>query len=143
MQRSKPTERLSEESSLSRLLGSAKEASPPYVRNGLGLIDETTAPRQGSPFTEATMMRSKWVSSSVLRKHRIDQAAGRRFLSTSKNNNLDYDHTDESSPSRFWKKHPTSGRYQRPIYVAATKQHVGETFLTIAVASWAFSVTAT
>jgi len=81
------------------------------------------------------MMRSKWVSSSVLRKHRIDQAAGRRFLSTSKNNNLDYDHTDESSPTRFWKKHPTSGRYQRPIYVAATKQHVGKTSVSLALVS--------
>jgi hypothetical protein len=42
---------------------------------------------------------------------------------------------EEPSPQRFWKKHKATGRYQRPIYIAATRQHVGKTTVSLAVLS--------
>lgn len=39
------------------------------------------------------------------------------------------------NPRRFWKKHKDTGRYQRPIYIAATRQHVGKTTVSLAVLS--------
>jgi BioD-like phosphotransacetylase family protein len=43
----------------------------------------------------------------------------------------------ESFPngSRFWKKQRLSGRRQRPIFVAATRQHVGKTTCSLAIIS--------
>ena len=40
----------------------------------------------------------------------------------------------ESIKRRYWKKTP-NGRYQRPLYVAATRQHVGKTTVSLAVLS--------
>jgi Mrp family chromosome partitioning ATPase len=39
-----------------------------------------------------------------------------------------------ASAERFWKKN-AQGRYQRPIYIAATRQHVGKTTVSLAVLS--------
>jgi len=36
---------------------------------------------------------------------------------------------------RFWTKNPQTGRLQRPIYIAATRQHVGKTTVSLAVLS--------
>ena len=43
--------------------------------------------------------------------------------------------TSNHDPSRFWKVDPETGRSQRPIFVAATKQHVGKTTVSLAVMS--------
>ena len=43
--------------------------------------------------------------------------------------------SSEKSPQRFWKKHKDTGRYQRPIYIAATRQHVGKTTTSLAILS--------
>lgn len=43
--------------------------------------------------------------------------------------------TRNHDPSRFWKVDPETGRSQRPIFVAATKQHVGKTTVSLAVMS--------
>lgn len=43
--------------------------------------------------------------------------------------------TASGSPERFWKKNPQTGRFQRPIYIAATRQHVGKTTVSLAVLS--------
>jgi AAA domain len=40
-----------------------------------------------------------------------------------------------SNPSRFWAYNTITGRAQRPIFVAATKQHVGKTTTCLAVLS--------
>ncbi|CAB9517005.1 Phosphate acetyltransferase [Seminavis robusta] len=42
---------------------------------------------------------------------------------------------DDEGPKRFWSKNPETGRYQRPIFVAATRQHVGKTTVSLAVLS--------
>ena len=39
----------------------------------------------------------------------------------------------EQDPTRFWKK--KGSRYQRPIFIAATKQHVGKTTTSLAIVS--------
>jgi hypothetical protein len=39
------------------------------------------------------------------------------------------------NPSRFWSNNPLTGRSQRPIFVAATKQHVGKTTTCLALLS--------
>ena len=36
---------------------------------------------------------------------------------------------------RFWTKNAKTGRHQRPIYIAATRQHVGKTTVSLAVLS--------
>lgn len=38
-------------------------------------------------------------------------------------------------PQRFWTYIAKTGRYQRPIYIAATRQHVGKTTVSLAVLS--------
>lgn len=38
-------------------------------------------------------------------------------------------------PDRYWKTIPSTGRLQRPIYIAATRQHVGKTTVSLAVLS--------
>eukprot|EP00521_Asterionellopsis_glacialis_P018516 CAMPEP_0195293846 /NCGR_PEP_ID=MMETSP0707-20130614/13513_1 /TAXON_ID=33640 /ORGANISM="Asterionellopsis glacialis, Strain CCMP134" /LENGTH=487 /DNA_ID=CAMNT_0040354651 /DNA_START=93 /DNA_END=1556 /DNA_ORIENTATION=- len=45
------------------------------------------------------------------------------------NNQVNYDQT------KFWKRNKDTGRYQRPIFVAATKQHVGKTTVSLALMS--------
>jgi predicted GTPase len=40
----------------------------------------------------------------------------------------------EEATRRYWKKTP-DGRYQRPLYIAATRQHVGKTTVSLAVLS--------
>jgi hypothetical protein len=39
------------------------------------------------------------------------------------------------NPSQFWAFNPLTGRSQRPIFVAATKQHVGKTTTCLALLS--------
>jgi hypothetical protein len=39
------------------------------------------------------------------------------------------------SPSKYWSTDPATGRTQRPIFVAATKQHVGKTTVSLALMS--------
>lgn len=41
----------------------------------------------------------------------------------------------KANPERFWKKNAKTGRHQRPIYIAATRQHVGKTTVSLAVLS--------
>ena len=43
-------------------------------------------------------------------------------------------HSDDN-PERFWTRNPETGRFQRPIYIAATRQHVGKTTVSLAVLS--------
>jgi len=43
--------------------------------------------------------------------------------------------TKSSSPERFWTPNPVNGRFQRPIFVAATRQHVGKTTVSLAILS--------
>lgn len=40
-----------------------------------------------------------------------------------------------SSPFKYWSSDPSTGRTQRPIFVAATKQHVGKTTVSLALMS--------
>lgn len=40
-----------------------------------------------------------------------------------------------SDPERFWTYNAQTGRYQRPIFIAATRQHVGKTTVSLAVLS--------
>lgn len=67
-------------------------------------------------------------SSLLMRK-----SVGVRSLSTTPGWKTEVDDDDEK-PSRFWKKN-NMGRYQRPIFVAATKQHVGKTTVSLALMS--------
>jgi hypothetical protein len=39
------------------------------------------------------------------------------------------------NPSKYWSIDPSTGRAQRPIFVAATKQHVGKTTVSLALMS--------
>lgn len=41
----------------------------------------------------------------------------------------------KTASTKYWKYDPKSGRYQRPIFVAATKQHVGKTSTSLAIVS--------
>ena len=43
--------------------------------------------------------------------------------------------TSTAAPDRYWKSIPSTGRLQRPIYIAATRQHVGKTTVSLAVLS--------
>eukprot|EP00568_Trieres_chinensis_P018137 CAMPEP_0183330372 /NCGR_PEP_ID=MMETSP0160_2-20130417/85269_1 /TAXON_ID=2839 ORGANISM="Odontella Sinensis, Strain Grunow 1884" /NCGR_SAMPLE_ID=MMETSP0160_2 /ASSEMBLY_ACC=CAM_ASM_000250 /LENGTH=455 /DNA_ID=CAMNT_0025498577 /DNA_START=22 /DNA_END=1389 /DNA_ORIENTATION=+ len=62
---------------------------------------------------------------------RIEDAWLARRTISSTNLNADTD----PPPSPYWKKQAHSGRYQRPIFVAATKQHVGKTSVSLALVS--------
>ena len=44
-------------------------------------------------------------------------------------------HADSPNPQRFWTQIAKTGRFQRPIYIAATRQHVGKTTVSLAVLS--------
>lgn len=70
------------------------------------------------------------------------QPSTRSFSSTIDDENV-YDDTVRGNKliwnkfhdgSRYWKRHP-SGRRQRPIFVAATRQHVGKTTTSLAIMS--------
>lgn len=45
------------------------------------------------------------------------------------------DKSELEKPSRYWHYDPTTGQYQRPIFVAATRQHVGKTSSSLAIVS--------
>ncbi len=47
----------------------------------------------------------------------------------------DNHHQEGNNPSRFWKYNPQTGRNQRPIFVASTRQHVGKTTTSLAIMS--------
>ena len=49
-----------------------------------------------------------------------------RFLSTEE---------PGENPTKYWKWNPKTGRFQRPIFVAATRQHVGKTTCSLAIVS--------
>lgn len=57
-------------------------------------------------------------------------AASTRFFGIVTDENV-----NEESPSRYWHYDEASGRYQRPIFVAATRQHVGKTSSSLAIVS--------
>lgn len=57
------------------------------------------------------------VNSPVVQQHRAASAAS------------------SANPERFWKHNAETGRFQRPIYIAATRQHVGKTTVSLAVLS--------
>lgn len=59
-----------------------------------------------------------------------------RLLSSSNDaNNNDSDNTNELQRSEYWSIARETGRAQRPIFVAATKQHVGKTTCSLALMS--------
>jgi dethiobiotin synthetase len=57
-----------------------------------------------------------------------------RLLSSSNNNN-NATSTNELQRSKYWSIDRQTGRAQRPIFVAATKQHVGKTTCSLALMS--------
>lgn len=46
-----------------------------------------------------------------------------------------YNDHDHQEASKYWKYNPETGRNQRPIFVAATRQHVGKTTTSLAIIS--------
>mmetsp|Transcript_42666 Transcript_42666/g.102900 ORF Transcript_42666/g.102900 Transcript_42666/m.102900 type:complete len:485 (-) Transcript_42666:80-1534(-) len=63
--------------------------------------------------------------------------SGTRFASSSSSSTIQPTPAEVRNPdeSRFWHYDPLTGRSQRPIFVAATKQHVGKTTTCLALLS--------
>jgi len=72
------------------------------------------------------MIRNKMIKATSV--HPVIDRTICRYLSTT---SINCD--SETASSRFWKKR--DNRFQRPIYVAATRQHVGKTTCSLAVIS--------
>lgn len=75
-------------------------------------------------------------------RHQSYYPVGRRHTSSTASTPIssssrvsDDDEFGTRDPTRFWHYDPLTGRSQRPIFVAATKQHVGKTTTCLALLS--------
>jgi hypothetical protein len=93
----------------------------------------------GLPATIETSFGSKCANAQFLSSHVPSKEAAETDDSSNQNNSNNNSNSPaeirSSNPSRFWAYNSITGRAQRPIFVAATKQHVGKTTTCLALLS--------
>lgn len=74
--------------------------------------------------------------SKALRRPEIARLSQSQILSSTRLFSIDSDqHEPHETPSRYWHYDLATNQYQRPIFVAATRQHVGKTTTSLAIVS--------
>lgn len=83
------------------------------------------------------LLRSLWQRQDPCRRSLAIAAASSNSATAAESDPLQHAPAEVFQPdgSRFWAYDSVTGRYQRPIFVAATKQHVGKTTTCLALLS--------